>query len=324
MRMTKNNLVELRKIIDESLTIGVVSHINPDGDNLGSLLGLGLSLMSMDKNVTMIKADFIPSDYEFLNGVDQLKSIDDSLESLDLLFVVDCSDADRLGLNRFIFDKSNIVVNLDHHVSNSHFGDINLVDSGASSTGELVYRLIKDLNLPLDREIAQNLYVAISTDTGRFTYENVSNTTHSIIADLYNYDIEAYKLNKMLYQTRSINRTKLFIESISKVSFFNNWSIAIAKVTQEMLEKTNTKMEDTEGIVEFLRDTDSVEVAILLKEVSEAKIKVSLRTKSTIDANIICNTFGGGGHVRASGCTIEEVIEEAERLILAEVKKYMD
>lgn len=320
--MSKNNLMELKELIQASRSIGVVSHINPDGDNLGSLLGLGLSLKSLDKEVYMIKADFIPNDYIFLNGIEELKTFDG--KTLDLLFVLDCSDKNRLGLNQNLFDLSTKVVNIDHHISNTIFGDMNFVDNSVSSTGELIYDIIKGLTLPMDKDIAENLYVAISSDTGRFSYENVSSKTHEVIADLYDYSIDAYKLNKKLYQSRSLDRTKLFIEAISNVNFYNNSSIAIVKVTQKMLRKTNAKMEDTEGIVEFLRDTDSVEAAFLLKELSEHEIKVSLRTKSNVDANMICSAFGGGGHTRASGCTIKDTIIKAEELVLMEAKKYMD
>jgi len=320
--MMRSNWSELNNLIHNSEKIGVVSHINPDGDNLGSLLGLGLSLKSLNKDVYLIKADFIPNDYKTLSGIELLDDFHG--DYLDLLFVLDCSDPDRLGHNKFLMDKSKSIVNIDHHISNTNYGEFNFVDTTASSTGEMIYELLIELKLPINREIAENLYVAISTDTGRFSYESVTGLTHKVISELYKYNINAYHINKVLYQSRSIQRTKLFIDAISKLNFYYDTTVAIVKVTHNMLKDSDAKMEDTEGIVEFLRDTDSVEVACLLKEMSSEEIKVSIRTKSNINANEICSAFGGGGHIRASGCSIKADIHMAEKLIINEIAKYLE
>lgn len=309
------------KIIDDIVNairkknnIYIASHIQPDGDNVGSMLSMGIALLELNKNVTVLKSDIIPSDYLFLPGVDMITEYKQS-NNLDLLIVLDCSDIDRLGPNKGLINKANFVINIDHHISNTNFGDLNFVDSKAAATGELVYRTIEKLNIKLTKEIATNLYTAISTDTGSFKYESVTDKTHEIIAKLLRCGIDHSYINNKLYHSRSLERTNLLIESFLTLNTLANKKAAIVKVTQKMLNRTNTKMEDTEGIISFVRDIDSVEVACLLKEIDEKETKVSLRSKSLIDVSKICESFNGGGHKRAAGCTIYEDVETSEELI---------
>ena len=166
-------------------------------------------------------------------------------------------------------------------------------------------------------------YTAISTDTGRFSYQSVTKNTHLIISELYNYGIDGYEINKNLYQNRSLSRTKLFILAVSNLEFYKDGKVAIAKVTKDMYSKTGAKPDETEGIVEFLRDTEGVEVACLLKELKNNDVKLSVRTKEYVDANKICSFFDGGGHLRASGASSTLSIEETEKILLKEINKYL-
>ncbi len=319
----KNDLDILKSDMEASERIAIVSHKSPDGDNLGSLLAIGLSLEKMGKSVMFVKADIIPEDYLFLPGIERLKPVDGNMEGIDLLFALDSSDPDRLGENKFLIDKSKKVVNIDHHVSNTEFGDINIVLPEFSSTGEILFELMLQMDMPIDREIASLIYVAISTDTGRFTYQGVTGRTHENIAKLYGYGIDAYELNTNLYQRRSLSRTKLFIKAISGMELYNDGRIGVVRVTRSMIDETGTSMDDTEGIVEFVRDTDSIEAACLLKEIDEEVVKLSLRTKNIVDANKVCSSFNGGGHSRASGATVEDTIENVEMRLVEEIKKYL-
>lgn len=320
----RNNTESLKKLISDSKKIAVVSHVNPDGDNLGSLLAMGLSLDKLGKDVVFVKADIVPKDYDFLPGIDRLQELhEDEIGSLDLLVVLDCSDVDRLGLNSFLLKKADKVVNIDHHTSNTEFGDLDIIDPLSPSTGEILYHVIKDTDMIIDKDIATLIYVAMSTDTGRFSYESVTGKTHKIVADLYEYGIDAYNINKNLYQKRTIQRTRLFTKAISNLTFHSEDRIGIVKVNRSMLEETGSTMEDTEGIVEFIRDTDSVEAACLLKEMEDGVVKISLRTKEIVDANNVCANFGGGGHKRASGATFMGSLEETEKRILEEINRYL-
>lgn len=321
--LRKNDLDILKEDIETSQRIAIVSHKNPDGDNLGSLLAAGLSLEKKGKNVIFVKADIIPEDYMFLPGIENLSKVGSDIGSIDLLIVLDSSDPDRLGENKILLENSKKVVNIDHHRSNTEFGDINIVLPELSSTGEILFELLLQLDLPVDKDVATLIYIAMSTDTGRFTYQGVTARTHETVARLYGYGIDAYEINNKLYQRRSLNRTKLFIRAISGMEMYEDNRIGVVKVTGSMLDETGTSMEDTEGIVEFIRDTDPVEAACLLKEIDDNIVKISLRTKNIVDANKVCSSFNGGGHSRASGATVEDTIENVEMRLVEEIKKYL-
>jgi phosphoesterase RecJ-like protein len=297
--------------------IFIASHVNPDGDNIGSIIALGLALKKLKKNVRVIKTDEIPTDYLFLPFIDIIQPYEAS--DIDLLIVLDCGDIDRLGKYKSLLNKAKTIINIDHHISNTKFGTLNIVDDKAAATGELIYDLLKNMSIEIDKDIATCLYAAISTDTGSFMYDSVTSRTHKIIASLIETGIDKSNINIKLYQSRSIERTNLFIKSFSTLKTYHNNRIAVVKVTQSMLNKSNAKMEDTEGIISFIRDIDTVEVACLLKEYKENEIKVSLRSKRTVDVSKICSKFNGGGHIRAAGCTIYDNIFNAENKIVEKI-----
>ncbi|NLV88068.1 MAG: bifunctional oligoribonuclease/PAP phosphatase NrnA [Tissierellia bacterium] len=307
------------KQVLESQNIYIASHVQPDGDNIGSMLSLGLALKKLNKNVRLLKSDEIPSDYMFLPNIDLIKDYD-NIDEIDLFIALDSSDEGRLGKNKDLLSKAKTILNIDHHISNTDFGHINIVDHNASSTGELMYDFIKYMNISIDEDMATCIYTAISSDTGSFMYDNTSAKTHEIAADLIKIGIDKRNININLYQNKSLERTKLFIKTMDNLELYFENKVGLAKITQDMLEDCNAKMEDSEGIISFIRDISPVEVAILLKEFSNNEIKVSMRSKRYIDVAKICSNFGGGGHIRAAGCTINESIEEAKALILNEIE----
>ncbi len=308
--------INLIKSIDE---ISIISHTSPDGDNIGSILAMGLAIKQMGKRIKIIKTDIIPSDYLFLQHVDMIQEYDE--KDIELLIVLDCSDIDRLGKLKDIVSKSKNTINIDHHISNTAFADYNIVDSKAAATGEIVYLFLNQMGIEIDEEIATCIYTAISTDTGSFMYESVTDSTHEIAAELLRKGIDKNKIILNLYQSRSMERTNLFIDCLSSLKTYHNNKIATVRVTQDMLKKANAQMEDTEGIISFVKDIKGVEVACLLKENNEGIIKASLRSKEYIDVAKVCSEFNGGGHIRAAGCSINDNIETAERLI---VQKLID
>lgn len=319
-----NNIESLFDItiekIKESERIYIVSHVQPDGDNIGSILALWMAIKKIKDKVFILKTDDIPSDFLFLPNVNEIKEFNDE-GKIDMFIALDTSDENRLGKNKELLNKAKTIINIDHHISNTNFGHINIVDSNAAATGELVYNLIKKMNIPMDKDIASCIYTAISSDTGSFMYDNTSAETHRIIAELIDIGIDKGNININLYQNKSLERTMLFIKSLETLRLYFNNNVALIKVTQDMLNKANAKMEDTEGIVSFIREIAPVEVGIILKEFKENEIKVSMRSKRFIDVSAICASFNGGGHIRAAGCTINSPMDIAEKLILDELKK---
>lgn len=307
--------------INKSNNIFIVSHINPDGDSIGSSLSLAQALIKINKNVHVLNVENIPNDFVFLPSIDLFKDYEESFGIIDLIIAVDSSDIDRLGKNKSLLNKSKLIINIDHHISNTNFGHINIIDSKSAATGELIYNLIKRMNIKLDRDIATNIYVAINTDTGRFSYESVNGDTHRIVADLMDAGIDIKYINIKLYENISVERANLYIKSLATLKTYSNNRIATIKISQNMLKETNTSINDTEGIASFIRSIGPVEVSCLLKEFDSNEVKVSLRSKKYIDVASICEKFNGGGHIRAAGCTIYEDLDTAENIIVKEVIK---
>lgn len=318
------NMGKAIELIKKSNNIFIASHINPDGDNIGSSLALALALKKINKNIVVLKSDIIPTDFTFLPGIDLIKKHDDKLDDIDLFIVLDCGDEDRLGQNKSLFESAKKTINIDHHISNTNFGDINIVDSKSAATGELVYHFIKQMDIKLDKDISTNIYTAISTDTGSFKYESVSSDTHRIVADLLDIGIDKTEININLYESMSFTRMKLFIKSLTTLETFNDGKIAVIKVTQDMLKETGASLEDSEGIISFITKLSTVEAACILKELEKENIKISLRTKRYLDASSICNEFNGGGHKRAAGCTIYKNVTEAKQLIIKSIQESIE
>lgn len=316
---------QLEILIDEGIqmikrynNIFIGSHVQPDGDNLGSTLALAMAIKKLKKDVKIVKADDIPSDYKFLPNIDMFKeqNLD---QSIDLFIALDSSDLNRLGVGEKFISKADKVINIDHHVTNENFGDLNIVSSTSGSTAEIIYKFIKQMRVNIDKDIATCLYTGISTDTGRFMYSNTTYETHLTLAELLKTGIDSNYININLYQNRSIERTNLFLNSLNSLEVFLKGKIGLVIVTQEMLESNRAKMEDTEGIISFVRGIDSIEVACLLKEIDKKEIKISLRSKKEIDVARIATKFDGGGHLRAAGCTIYKDINTVRDMILNEI-----
>ncbi|MCR2042727.1 DHH family phosphoesterase [Anaerosalibacter massiliensis] len=320
---------ELNLLIDEfidliksSNNIYLASHVQPDGDNIGSLLALGRALEKMNKDINIVKVDSIPKNFQFLPNMHffQEPNID---EDIDLFIALDSGDMERLGVAKEIALKSKKIVNIDHHITNNNFGDLNIVSPLASSTGEIVYHIIKEMNIDIDEDIATCIYVAISTDTGSFMYDSTTMETHLIAADLLDKNIDLNKIIVNIYQSKTLEKTKLFIKSLNTLKIFKNGKIAIVKTTQKMLNDCGASIEDAEGLVSFIRDIEGVEVACILKEIDKKEIKISLRSKKEVDVSKISLKFNGGGHKRAAGCTIYENIDDAKKIILKEIYNYI-
>lgn len=321
--MNKTIENEMKSAVEKILNsekIYIVSHVQPDGDNLGSCLSLALAMKKIKKEVFILKVGETPSDFSFLPGIDMIRDYN-GVSLIDLLIAVDASDIDRLGKNKGLINSAKTVINIDHHISNTNFGHINVVDSNASATGELIYKLINELKIVIDEDIATCIYTAISTDTGSFMYDNTTAETHEIASNLIKHGADKENININIYQNRSLSRTELFIKSLNSLDMYFDNQVAIIKVTKDMLKETNTTMEDTEGIISFVRDIGPVEVAVLMKETNKEQTKISMRSKRYVDVAKLTSVFNGGGHKKAAGCTINRPILEVDELLLSEIKK---
>jgi phosphoesterase RecJ-like protein len=295
--------------------------MQPDGDNIGSSLALCLALKKLGKKVVFVIDDNVPELYRFLKGAREAEK-PSSVEEIDfdLLIALDCGDLERLGKAAQLVSKTKLV-NIDHHISNTKFGEMNLVEENASATAEIVYKLIKSMGIFIDKDIADCIYTGIVTDTGMFQYSNTSEETHSITAELIIAGVSPSDIFNKIYQNSPKEKVLLLGEALKSLEFFNNDMVSCISISKAQVDNIAEEDIDTEGIVNLGRDIFGVEVAIFLKQKETNLVKVSLRSKTYIDVSIIAKDFGGGGHIRAAGCAVEGSLESVKQQILEAIQK---
>lgn len=304
----------------------ITSHTNLEGDALGSELALCRLLTMMGKRATIINEDSYPLQYCFLPGVNKIKKFNKkNIRGLRLgcLVVLDCSSLNRCGeVSRINTDKKP-VFNIDHHISNQKFGDINWIDCGISSCCEMIYMLYKELRLPLDKEIATLLYAGILTDTGSFRYSNTSSFTHKLAAKFLKYNIDVAQIYKYVYEDISLAEIKLLSKILTAVRTEFDSKVSWVKIKRSLFKNKRITIDLTEQILNFLRAIKDVQVAVLFKENLGAKneVRINLRSQGKPDVNKIARFFGGGGHKTASGATVKGNIDEVRRKVLAKIKE---
>jgi phosphoesterase RecJ-like protein len=309
---------EVWKKIENSDNILLVSHINPDGDALGSSLSLYPILKKMNKKVTVFNATKpLPQYLDFLPNFD--KVTDKLPKKIDLTISFDCGSFDRLGLE----SKPSFLINIDHHISNTNYGDINLIEPNAASTSQVVYNMLKANNVEIDKDAAICMYTALVTDTGSFQYESVNEKVFEMAAELVKCGVSPDYVAKMLFQRDRLSRLRLLAKAYETIELCCEGKAAFVEVTKEMMEITGAIKEDTDTIVNSVRAIATVEVACLLREEDEG-IKISLRSKNYADVSKIATKYGGGGHIRAAGATIKEFdLKKVKEMLKNDIKEIL-
>ncbi|MDO5724731.1 MAG: bifunctional oligoribonuclease/PAP phosphatase NrnA [Tissierellia bacterium] len=308
--------------INNADSIGLISHKNPDGDNLGSMIALYKSLQLMGKKAMFFTDDNYPDNLKFMPYLDEQSTI--YPESLDLLFCLDSSEVKRLKDDGKAIKIAKKIIVIDHHKSNEMFGDINYIVDDASSTGELVFNLLEKSQMPINKEIAECIYIAIATDTGNFRYSSTHASTFRVAAKLLDMGIDLDKIRNNLYESMKLSELKLITVALNRMRFFYDNKVCITYVTKADYANYNAKYTEADNIVQFLRDLETVEIGVILKE-TDSGYNLSIRTKTFADASLIAKTLGGGGHIRAAGANInshdvEFVIDKVLKSIDKETK----
>lgn len=321
--MTLNsNIDRIKKFLKNHNNFLITAHTSPEGDSLGSQLAFAIALRSMGKNYQIINSDKYSKEYMFLPGVDKIKT-NSKIKTFDAAIILDCADISRIGNVVNILRRDMPILNIDHHISNSYFGDINLVDTKASSACQILYTLFKRLRVKFDKRIAICLYTGIAVDTGSFRYTNTTATTHFVASQLLKYDINASEIYRNIYENLNFSELKLINSALLNIRMDKTGKIAWVKVTQEMLTRYRPQIDLTDNLLNFLRSIRAVEVCVLFKEgIGQGKhIRVNLRSRGTIDVNKIAQHFGGGGHKTASGVTLRGLsLKSAEAKIINFIK----
>ncbi|NQT75342.1 MAG: bifunctional oligoribonuclease/PAP phosphatase NrnA [Candidatus Omnitrophica bacterium] len=299
----------------------ISSHINPEGDAIGCQLALVSLLRRLGKKAVMLNESPVPHVLQFMKGTENvLKEIPADF-NFQAAVILDCPDLSRVGRVSEYITPDKVVINIDHHISNENFGKHNWVDRNISSTGEMIYDLFKAFKLKIEYDEALAMYVAIMTDTGSFRYTNTTSRTHRIAAELIDKGVDPYEAFGRIYETSSLQDINLLGEALQTLKLTDDGKVAWLWVTKEMLKKTKASLEGTEGIINFARSIEGVEIAMLFRETgTEGRIKVSFRSKGKVDVNKLAAFFGGGGHVTASGCTVFGKMKAVEKKVLAKAQ----
>ena len=302
--------------IKDSQHILIASHAEPDGDSLGSLLALGLALTKLNKQITMHNPSPIPAVYRFLPGADRIVRQIKNSQTYDLALVLDCGDLARIGETSAEIDKIRVLINIDHHVSNTGFGHIQFVDTTACATAEIVFRLINALKIPFDKAIATSIYTGILTDTGSFRFSNTNQAAFAISKAMTDAGVEPHIVAQRVFGTYSLGRIKLLNLALNSIEISGNGKLSLMTVTRSMFNTTGTNTEDLDGMINYARRIEDVKVAALIHEIKNGAGKfanmnryhVSLRSDSSVDVARIAGKFGGGGHPSAAGFQIESTL----------------
>ena len=314
---------EFINAVDKSNTICLISHQNPDGDTCSSALALFRALRLYGKEQVYLFCDSTFRDsLSVLDGID-LYNIT-QVEKCDLAIACDCAEYDRMGNYLNLFNKAKFKVNIDHHKTNSRYGNINIIEAGVSAACEVMYKVIKamdDIKPCIDDTVAKLLYSGLVTDSGGFTFSSVSHQTHEIASQLIKYNFSASDICEHFLKSVSLNVFNLRMRVLSKAKFFEDNKIGMIFFMQDDFSATDTTADDTEGTINYIRDIDTVEVAVAITQTKQNNsYKVSIRTSDRVDASAIASVFGGGGHKNAAGCRVSGFFEDVKDKLLKACK----
>ena len=317
----------MREVIEKiksAHSMALLPHINEDPDALGSCFAFAAAMRTLGKTAVCYTNDDIEDHLKFIGGEYVVYSPDmDVAENYDLCVCLDCGDVERLGDRKRLFDEIGNTVNIDHHYTNTRFADANYVDGNAAATSEILTILFKEIGVELNEEIARFLYIAICSDTGCFKFSNVSPKTMRIAADLLEFDIKHHDLARLLFDTYSIETLQLRAEIIKNIHSYADGRIRVACADDCLFEKCHASVKDSPNLVDIPRSITGTEIAVCIKH-QDGAIRANMRSNSDADVAKAALVFGGGGHAKAAGCTLNAAsLEDAEKLIVAECMKQL-
>ncbi len=309
--------------IDRHNSFAVFTHINPDGDALGSAYALTSALLTYRKKAVVFLLENPPHKYDLkeFRPLFQLFSIY-NIEDFDAHISVDCGDRNRLGKVKDIF-RDKPCMNLDHHISNDNFADVNYVED-APATGEIVYDIMGALSVPVLRVAQLALYTAIASDTGNFTYANTTPKSLSIFSELMDAGLDVNYVANRIFNDRSLGATKLICTFIQNLRLHLEDRLAISTIMLEDIENAGAKVDDCEALINYARDVDTVELAIFIRELKKDVYKISLRSKDEgVDVAQFASIYGGGGHKRAAGCLMKGNIHDIMQDVIRRSEEFI-
>ena len=311
-------LDDIATILNKGKRFFLASHKDPDGDAIGSLLALGEALILSGKDVVLFNEGPMPDSITFLNGIEKIvdRFNPESESEFDALFVLDCGTFERLGETSSSISTIKPLINIDHHENNAQFGDVNLVDINSSSVGEIIYRLIQAAELPMNKNIAEDLFVAIQTDTGSFRYENTTKEAFAMAGEMMGWGINPWKVSRRVMDEYSLKRLRLLALSLKTIEIFHGGKVGLITITQQMFSEAKADSFDSERFVDYPRFIPGVEIGVLIKELERDHYKFSLRSNDWVNVADLAYHFGGGGHPKAAAFTRSGSLESVKQEFL--------
>jgi len=314
-------LSQVVELIENRRDFAITTHIKPDGDGVGSSLGLCWLLRSLGKNAEVIVHGDVPLAYRSLPGADAIRDVSAIDRKYDAIFVIECSDIERPGIAGL---EREFTVNIDHHSTSEHFGTINWIDSTASAVGEMIYNLCKAIGGRITKEIAECVYMALVTDTGSFHFPNTSERTLKVASELIKAGARPAQIGEAVYANYPWSRIELMRQVIATVRRDASGRVASLQQTLEMKEVAGAVDGDNNGFVNIPLAAKEVQAAVYMREVGVGRYRVSLRSKGDIDVAKVAEEFGGGGHKNAAGLSVEGDWDETEQAIIDSVRSAIE
>ena len=314
-------LSQVVELIENKNNFAITTHVRPDGDGIGSSLGLCWLLRSLGKSAEVVLRDEIPVSYALLPGADEIKKIAEVNGKYDAIFVIECSDITRPGIKGL---ENQVTVNIDHHSSSEHFGTINWIDQTASAVGEMIYNLCKAIGGRITKEIAECVYLALVTDTGSFHFPNTTDRTLKVASELIKVGVKPAQISEAVYNSYPWSRIELMRQVLATVKRNEMGNIAWMRQTLEMAENAESVDGDNNGFVNIPLAAKEVEAVIYMREVKPQAYRVSLRSKDNINVARVAEKFGGGGHKNAAGCRVEGDWDAREKEIVSALTKAVE
>lgn len=313
---------EIIKKINDAKSFAVLGHVNADPDSIGSCFAFAHMMRLSGKEAVVYLSEIIEDRLTFM-GDDYVVYEDENPPHHDLCVCLDCGDIDRLGLRKDIFEAADSTVSVDHHRTNTYFADLNYVDGEAPAAAELLCRLFREMNMKLDSEAAKQLYTAISSDTGCFKFSSVTPQTMREAADLLEYGFDHAEIARQLFDSDSPEEIRFKAEAVLKLKRYFDGKLTLVVIDDDMVRHSGLSESRLPNIVEIPRRVQGTEIAVSLKD-QNGDIRVNLRSNGNADVSAIALRFGGGGHIKAAGCTIKDTrLEEAEKLIIDVCKEVL-
>ncbi len=324
MKDREADIEQIVAVLREKDKFLLLTHKDPDLDGIGSMIALGYGLKRRGKKAVLFSETELEAPLSNIKGADEIIQELDMEEGFDATIALDCSDINRLGRAKQVAMSNRPLINIDHHETNDYFGDINLVAADSSSTGELVFKLIKKASFPIDILMAEDLFAAIQADTGCFKYENTTPESLHIASELLKYGVNPWEVYRRTNEQYTVSVLKLLELALGTIELHHNGKLGIISITSDMIKRAGAYPGDSERFISYPRFIAGVEVAALIRQIGDNDYKFSLRSNGYINVAKLAANFGGGGHVRAAGFECKGELSILKKRFIDEVSKFFN